>query len=139
MTPPGFPSGRIPPTAKRSITAGNTTSRKLILQIGPTITMSLAMIMMAAINVYNSYLNNGSKLSIISLLVMPITMLVSGIMWPLISSSSDNRAFKKEYKIAKKEYLEYLKDYDYELEKRINEYIKEEMFNVFNKEDIKKR
>lgn len=114
-------------------------SRKLILQIGPTITMSLAMIMMASINVYNSYLNNGSKLSIISLLVMPITMLVSGIMWPVISSSSDNRAYKKEYRIAKTEYLDYLKKYDYELEKRINEYIKEEMFNIFNSEDAIKR
>lgn len=111
-------------------------SRKIIFQIGPVITMSLAMIAMASINVYNTYLNNGSKLSIISLLIMPTTMLVSGILWPVIATSSDKRSYKKEYQAAKKEYLDYLKDYENELETRINDYLKEETNYVFNTNDI---
>ena len=111
-------------------------NRKVILQIGPTITMSLAMIMMAAINVYNTYLNNGNSLNIASILIMPITMLISGILWPVIASTSENRGFKKDYKIEKNEYLEYLKNYDQDLSKNISLYIKEESRNVFNTKDI---
>ena len=44
-------------------------SRKLILQVGPTITMSLAMILMAGISIYNSNLIN-NRLGIIGLLIL---------------------------------------------------------------------
>lgn len=113
--------------------------RKMILQVGPTITMSLAMIMMASINVYNSLLNSGNRLSIASFLIMPITMLISGILWPILSSNSDKSSYKKEYKRLKYEYLEYLKDYDDELNKKIEDYIKEESYYLFNTKDVKER
>ena len=114
-------------------------NRKVILQIGPTITMSLAMIMMASINVYNTYLNNGSKLNIISLLIMPITMLISGILWPTITSAIENGAFNKEYTKTKKEYLKYLKEYDEELNQKIINYIKEEKYALFDVTQIENK
>lgn len=113
-------------------------SRKLVLQIGPTITMSLAMVMLATINIYNSYLNNSlTALGIVALIIMPVTMLISGIIWPILSSSSDKRAYKREYNEIKKEYLEYLKEYDSKLEKSIQEYVYEENKYYFKKDNIK--
>lgn len=111
-------------------------SRKLILQIGPTITMSLAMILMASISIYNSYINSGTILNIISLLIMPLTMLVSGILWPVLSTSSDSFNYKKEYNKAKSAYIAYLKEYENKVENDIRDYVNEEKRYLFNSEDI---
>ena len=113
-------------------------SRKLILQVGPTITMSLAMILMAGISIYNSNLIN-NKLGIIGLLIMPITMLLSGILWPILTSSSESRTYKKEYMRVKKEYIDYLDEYDLNLEKNIKNYLNEEKKYLFDASEIDKK
>ena len=114
-------------------------SRKIILQMGPALTMSLAMMLVAGINVYNSYLTNGYTLSLISFIVMPITMLISGVLWPIISSTSEKKTFKKEYDNEKKTYLEYLKGYEERLIQDIKRFIKSERSYMFAFEDIKSR
>lgn len=114
-------------------------NRKLILQIGPTITMSMAMVMMACINVYNTVISSGNKANIVSYIIMPLTMLISGILWPILSSNSDKTSYKKSYKKAKSEYLQYLKEYEENLIKRINSYLKEEKEYLFNINDIENR
>lgn len=113
-----------------------TNSRKLFLQLGPTLTMSLAMIMLASINVYNSYIEKGINIGILSLLLMPVTMLISGILWPVVGSISDRRSYKKEFNLAKKEYINYLKEYDGDLSIKIKEYISEENKYYFDYTDI---
>lgn len=112
-------------------------SRKLILQMGPALTMSLAMLLVAGLNVYNSYLNNGSYISMIALIAMPITMLLSGVMWPIITSFSEKKSYMKEYIEVKNNYMDYLKSYEKDLIKKINEYLKHESNYLFIVEDVK--
>ncbi len=56
----------------------------LIEQLGPGLTMSLAMCLVAYLNVQNS-LNRGSEIrEVIPMLLVPVVMLVSTLLWPLI-------------------------------------------------------
>lgn len=121
------------------VSPNRSNSRKLILQMGPALTMSLAMMLVAGINVYNSYLTNGYTLTMVALIAMPVTMLISGVVWPLISSTSEKRSFKKEYDVEKNTYLDYLKDYEGRLVKDINRFIKHERSYMFAYEDIKNK
>ena len=114
-------------------------SRKLILQIGPTITMSIAMILLAYINITNNYAMRNSKLGMLSLLLMPCTMLISGILWPTLISLSDKGSYKREYNHQKGAYINYLKEYDYELENKLKEFLKEENRDFFKTEDIQNK
>ena len=114
-------------------------ARKLILQMGPALTMSLAMMLVAGINVYNSYLTNGYSLTMIALIAMPVTMLLSGVMWPIITSTTEKKSFKKEYDFEKNNYLDYLKEYEERLIINIKRFIKYESNYMFLKEDVKSR
>ena len=106
--------------------------RKLIFQIGPSLTMSITMVGIAAINIYNSYLNNQPLLNSLIYIMMPVTMLLSGVMWPVLSNASEKRAFRKQNKMIKDEYINYLIGYEKRLEKKINDYLVEENSYFFN-------
>lgn len=113
-----------------------TNDKKLILQMGPTLTTSMSMLCVASINVYNAYLNNTSTLSLIALMIMPITMLISGILWPIISNNSEKKINNDEYFKNRDEYLDYLKEYENNLIKNINNYLNSLKEYFFNELDI---
>lgn len=100
--------------------------RKAIFQIGPSITMSMAMLSIAAINVYNNYLNGQPWLNSLVYILMPVTMLLSGVLWPLLSGHSEKKANRKEMKEKKSAYLDYLLEYEKRLKKNIEDYLKQE-------------
>lgn len=109
--------------------------RKLVFQIGPSITMSMAMLSIAGINVYNNYLNNQPFLNSLVYILMPLTMLISGVMWPIIGSVSEKKSNLKELNANKNKYLDYLLDYDQNLSLKIKDFLKQEN-NYFFDEDI---
>lgn len=109
--------------------------RKLVFQIGPSITMSMAMLSIAGINVYNNYLNDQPFLNSLVYLLMPLTMLISGVMWPIIGSVSEKKSNLKELNANKNKYLDYLLDYDKKLSIKITDFLKQEN-NYFFNEDI---
>ncbi|MDO4500449.1 MAG: FtsK/SpoIIIE domain-containing protein [Erysipelotrichaceae bacterium] len=110
------------------------TGKNLILSIGPSLTMSIGMFGIAGINLYNLYLNNGSLLNGIIYLLMPLTMLVSGIVWPLIANKSEKKQNLLEIKENKDKYLSYLSDYENKVQKEIDDYLKEERQYYFDGE-----
>ena len=100
--------------------------RKAIFQIGPSITMSMAMLSIAAINVYNNYLNSQPWLNSLVYILMPVTMLLSGVLWPLLSGNSEKKANRKEMEEKKNAYLDYLLEYEQRLKRNIADYLKQE-------------
>lgn len=111
-------------------------NKKLVYQIGPSITMSLAMSSIAAINIYNSYNNNGFSLSLIAFGLMPITIMLSGIFWPLLNRKHENKIYKKEYDKTKQNYLKYLKEYENDCLEEISRFIKDENYYAFNVDNV---
>lgn len=109
-------------------------NKKLIFQIGPSLTMSISMLAIAAINVYNNYLNNQPILNSIVYILMPISMLFSGIVWPLLANFSDKRKFKNDNKKNKQKYVDYLNKYEQDLISKIKEFISLEEKEFFNGE-----
>lgn len=106
--------------------------RKLIYQIGPSITMSLAMLSIASINVYNNYLNGNDILNSLVYILMPTTMLLSGVLWPIINNHSEKKENELLYLDNKNKYLEYLETYENDLKNKINAYLKQEYTYYFN-------
>ena len=98
--------------------------KSLIYQIGQSLTMTLAMLVLALVNVYKNY--NGTILEVLIYILMPITMLISGILWPILIRISENRELKKEILNNKNKYLQALTNYKLKLNDDIVEYLKEE-------------
>ena len=86
--------------------------RSIMFQIGPGITMSLAMLGVAGINIYSNYLNGQPLLNSLVYILMPLTMLVSGILWPLLARSAEQKTRNREESELKNSYLEYLQEYE---------------------------
>lgn len=99
--------------------------KKLIYQIGPSLTMTMATLAIASINVYNNYLNDQPWLNSLIYIIMPVTMLFSGVLWPIISRLADKKDIKKEISLNKQEYIDYLINYRNDLTKDIEINIKE--------------
>jgi len=114
-------------------------NKSLFLQIGPSLTMSFAMLSIAIINVYNNRLNGGSNISSLVFLMMPITMLLSGVMWPLISSKNETNKYQESYDVVKNNYLTYLNNYKNRQIKNINLYRKRLTSDVLNLKDFSSR
>ena len=108
--------------------------KKLIFQIGPSLTMTLAMCGIAGINVYNNYLNGTDINENLVYILMPASMLISGVFWPIISRISEKHQNLKEIKTNKQKYLDYLNDYSLSLNKDIDKYLKELNSYFFNGE-----
>ncbi len=113
-------------------------NKPLVYQIGPSLTMSLAMTFIALINLYRNYLNGESLINSIIYLIMPIVMIISGVVWPVLTRANENKSNKLEIDNQKSNYLNYLLDYKNKLEKNIEETIKERetyFFKGFINED----
>ena len=99
--------------------------RPLVYQIGPSLTMSLALIFVALINIYKNYLNEADLLSSIVYLITPLIMIISGILWPLLTRLNEKKMNNLEIKKEKDKYLDYLLNYRKKMEFNILDVIKE--------------
>ena len=108
--------------------------RNLFVQVGPSLTMSLAMLFVAYINVQRNRAN--SLYDVLPIVIMPITMLLSALLWPIISHGLDVKNYKKEYKKEKNDYLNYLNKYDKKCDEKINKYLLKEYDSFFYKNNI---
>lgn len=98
--------------------------RNILLQMGPAVTMSTAMVAVSAINSYNSYLDTGDATKAVVYLLMPVTMMISALVWPLLTRISENASYRKEYRKEKEKYLEYLKKEDAVIRGLLSSYLK---------------
>ncbi|MBR3227187.1 MAG: hypothetical protein IKF68_01435, partial [Erysipelotrichaceae bacterium] len=105
--------------------------RSIMFQIRPGITMSLAMLGVAGINIYSNYLNGQPLLNSLVYILMPLTMLVSGILWPLLARSAEQKTRNREESELKNSYLEYLQEYENRIIDLIKRYLKQERSYYF--------
>ena len=112
--------------------------RNIFLQLGSSLTMSLAMLFLAYINIEKN-VNSNSIYDILAILIMPVTMLISSLLWPIISNLIEKRSYKKEYRAIKDEYINYLNKYEKELDIKINNYLYKEYDSFFYKKNILKK
>ena len=112
--------------------------KNFFLQLGPSLTMSFAMLFLAYINIEKSQSSN-NLYDVLGILIMPITMLVSSLLWPIVSSIAEKQSYKKEYNIAKNNYLRYLEKYEKDVDLSINRYLIKEFDTFFYKSNILKR
>lgn len=95
-------------------------------QIAPGIVMSLSMTMIAGFNVYNSIQEDKEIIKIIPLIIMPITLLFTSLVLPLINKLINR--IKKNKKLKKEiiEYLNYLDNSYIKIKDLIDKYIDNE-------------
>ena len=96
----------------------------------PNIVMCLSMGVMAYLN----YVSNSNG-NIVSYIVMPISMLLTSVLIPVIFLVINNYKYKKDYLNAKNEYLIYLDEYENELKEDILKYtnsLNSRFFNLFD-------
>lgn len=79
-----------------------------ILQVGPTMTMSLAMIATIAVSLQN----NTQSSSVYSSMVMAGTMLVSALLWPFLSRRYEKVQYRNKLEERKTKYLAYIQNCD---------------------------
>lgn len=101
-------------------------------QMIPGIVMSLSMSAIAFINVYNSLLEGKSILSILPIVLMPLALICTSLLLPIINKIIDKSKKKKAYKKYYKEYLDYLDKYTKELNKTIDAYLSNEYLYCIN-------
>lgn len=112
-------------------------NKDFIKSIIPNLIMCLSMGLMAYINYCNNSLN--TNVSIISYILMPISMLLTGIIVPFIFVLVSNNAYKKELEDNKNNYLAYLNEYELQLKDKINKYISSLNSHYFSLLDSKNK
>lgn len=102
-----------------------------IKSIIPNIVMCFSMLFMAYLNISN---NNSNR--ILSYIIMPISMFITGIIIPLIFIIISNYSNKRDNKEIENEYILYLEDYYKRLNKRIDDYVRRLNSHYFITADI---
>lgn len=84
----------------------NINQTPLIFSIGPALTMSLASLLSGLFSIYNSYNQGRDIKDSISMLILPIVMLISTLLWNPLQRLFDNKKRKKYELLRVKEYKE---------------------------------
>ena len=71
--------------------------RSLLSQVGPAITMALTLCAISSINIYSSYLMNGFSLTMVAMGLMPLTIILSGVVWPFVINQLEKKNYEKSY------------------------------------------
>lgn len=114
-------------------------NRDLLSQIGPAITMALTLLGISMINIYSNYQTNGFSLSLVAMGLMPLTIILSGVMWPLIIHKVEKNRYQKQYTLSRQAYLNYLEDYKKRLITNISKELEYQSRYYFRIEDIKNK
>lgn len=86
----------------------------LLLTLGPSLTMSLAMIASLGVSITNA-INGGSLSTIVVSGVMAVSMLLGSLMWPALLRRYQKRRIAEEEYHRKTRYLSYISDIEKEL------------------------
>ena len=104
----------------------------IIKTILPNAVMSSAIGASAYISYTNAVANGQNISNSLSYFISLIAMSVTGVMIPLSFHLYERNRFNKEYKRNADEYLEYLKEYELDLEIRIQKYLKDNEQRYFS-------
>lgn len=103
----------------------------------PNFIMCLTMGLMASINYLNTIKNTDAN--ILSFILMPISMLISSIIVPIIFMVISSNKCSKDINKSKQDYINYLIDYENKLISNIDKYIDSLNSRFFNLLDSKKK
>ncbi len=99
-----------PPTAKK-----DKKERPLLYTIGPSLTMSMAMIVSVIFMVKSS----SSGRSVIPSMLMAVSMFMGAVLWPLLSRKFSKKQAAEEEKMRMDKYKEYIDRIDVDLGKKV--------------------
>ncbi len=105
----------------------------------PNIIMSFSMTAMALLNYMNSYDEEDEWFVSLAFFLMPISMAITGIVFPLAMHLYECRSCRIGYERSKKEYLDYLDEYERRLDLNIKEYIDSKNSHFFSLIGCKER
>lgn len=80
------------------------------LTLGPSITMGMSSAATAAFTVTNQLSNGGSIMTVMPSVIMASSMLLSSLLWPVVTKTYENRLRKKHEKNRKIKYRDYLNE-----------------------------
>lgn len=109
-----------------------TKKESIIKTLLASIVMSISMAMISSINYYNSLDSEQSNIQAITYLIMPISMIISGIIVPIILNVIENKKNKKTELEKINEYIEYLNEYEDRLIDRINKHVTQANTHYFS-------
>lgn len=90
----------------------------LLMVLGPSVTMGIASLTMAAFSIYNAA-KNGNVLSSIPSMVMSLSMLLGTVLWPIMSKKYEKKRNAEKEEIRINKYSSYLADIKKQIEKEI--------------------
>ncbi|MBQ2659326.1 MAG: hypothetical protein IJF87_12245 [Erysipelotrichaceae bacterium] len=107
-------------------------NKGLLKTILPNSIMSMTMLGSAVITYWTNLSYGRSSISALTYLLSPFAMILCGVFLPLIFHLADNRRFRKNNERHINEYLEYLSEYESDLEQRIDEFTESFESHCFN-------
>ncbi|MBQ2658309.1 MAG: hypothetical protein IJF87_07070 [Erysipelotrichaceae bacterium] len=112
-------------------------SREIYKTLMANFVMSAAIASMAYLN-YSQNAKNISERGVLSYLIMPISMTITGILFPIVFHLYEKRKDSKAYESEKKKYLIYLDEYKNKVSESINNYVKQAEAHFFSVIECKK-
>lgn len=82
----------------------------LLLMIGPSMTMGLAMLVSMGIGIYNASSGNGNPSAIATSAVMAVSMLIGAIAWPIASTRYQKKIAQKDEENRVQRYTKYIEE-----------------------------
>ncbi len=104
----------------------------IIKTVLPNVVMSSAIGVSACISYTNAAAGGRDISSPLSYFISLIAMSVTGVVIPLSFHLYERRSFRKEFKENRDEYLEYLKEYESDLKKRLQKYLEDNEQRYFS-------
>ncbi|MBR5341694.1 MAG: hypothetical protein IK151_07200 [Erysipelotrichaceae bacterium] len=98
------------------------THQEIVRTITPNIVMSLSILAVSLISFSSSIYNGRGTLNSLTYIISPLAMIISGVLLPLIFYKAEKKRNRKEFDLNKKNYLNYLEEYDKQLDELINAY-----------------
>lgn len=90
----------------------------LLMVLGPSMTMGIASITMAAFSVYNA-VKNGNVASSIPSMVMSLSMLLGTVLWPIVSKRYEKRRNEEKENLRIQKYTAYLSNITQQIEREV--------------------
>ena len=96
------------------------TKTNLITSIGPIITLAIASLSLAIINIYNKQLN--TLLEIIPIILFPLVMLLSAMIWQPLNMYLSKKQINKCNQVRYNSYIEYINNIKRDIDQQIHIY-----------------
>lgn len=111
----------------------------VILSLGPSFTMGVASATTGAFTIINGIGNGTEMMRLLPTMVMSGSMLLSSMVWPVISKTYQNARSKKDEQNRKKVYMEYLNGIEDQIRAKAEKYKEQSLINNPDFEQLKQR